>query len=145
MLDMPREIIPYIVLAEILSPAGQVRYRVVGGEMVTRFGFNFSGKTSSEIFSGTYRRFIEDTFALTYKSRRPVYSESTFRWDAEGYARTHRLFMPLSAKDGEPTHILIVQTWPDVPEGRTGTLPHRMIVDVDPKQSHRRVVSPING
>lgn len=111
---MPPEILPYLVLAEYLNPEGRVRFRLVGGKMEERWGHNFSGQTSDEIFSGSYREFLESLFETAYSSRIPVYSESVFRWDAGGFQRTERIMMPICFEiDGPPTQVLIVQNWPD--------------------------------
>lgn len=112
-LRMPRKIIGYVILAEYLNPEGLVRYRLVGEEMATKWGENFTGKTSEDTFSGSYRTYLEGLFKLTYESRRPVYSESVFRWDVGGVSKTQRLMMPFSEKrDQPPTRCLVTQVWP---------------------------------
>jgi hypothetical protein len=43
----------------------------------------------------------------------PVYSESVFRWDAEGFAMTRRLMLPLSHGERDRSaQVLSVQVWP---------------------------------
>ena len=134
LLDMPARIVPHVVLAEILAPSGLVRYRIVGEEMVERFGFNFGGKTSRQIFHGTYRTFLEDTFALLYRDRMPVYTESQFRWDNDGHALTRRLMMPLANDGDSPSHVFIVQTWP--PCSKDSFPARRMVIQPEQLEKH---------
>ncbi len=132
---MPREILPFILWAEFLSAEGLIRYRLVGEEMVRRWGHNFRGETSADLFSGSYRQFMESTFATCFEHRRPVYTESLFRWDVGGWRSTKRLMLPFAEKSGgPPAHCLIVQTWPEI---RSAADPRQMIDEVRDYQHTR--------
>ena len=112
-LNIPRSLFPYLVLADVLSPDGFMRFRLVGARMRDKWGADFNGKTSEEIFTGTYRQYIEGAFAQCIRDRLPVYSESHFRWDVDGYRRTRRLMLPIADEAGGPVQqVLTVQTWP---------------------------------
>lgn len=142
--EMPRAVVPYLVLAEYLDGNGRVRYRLVGERMVERWGSNFKGETSETLYSGSYRDFIEGCFALACRSRQPVYSESTFRWDVDGYAWTRRLMLPLCpSPEAPPVQCLIVQVWPS--GGRGDRLPLSEIVGRDPIVENDRMVLGARG
>ncbi|MDF1794892.1 MAG: PAS domain-containing protein [Thalassobaculaceae bacterium] len=117
-LRIPRPLFPYLVLADVETPEGRVRYRVVGHEMVHRWGTNFAGRGSDEIFGGDYRAYLENAFALAIENWLPVFTASRFRWDVGGYLRTRRLMLPIGATaQGPVTQVLVVQTWPNSPDG----------------------------
>ena len=125
-LRIPRHLSPYLILADVLSPDGRMRFRLVGSAMRERWGEDFQHKTSREIFTGTYRTYIEGAFALCIAERLPVYTESHFRWDVDGYLWTRRLMLPIGENpNSETVQVLVVQTWP----GSDGeTLVHPMVV-----------------
>lgn len=115
---IPAALFPYLVLADVENSKGRVRYRVVGNEMVHRWGQNFAGRRSDEIFSGDYRAYLENAFALAIDKRLPVYTASRFRWDVDGYLWTRRLMLPIGATPTGPVgQVLVVQTWPNSPDG----------------------------
>lgn len=112
-LRIPTELLPNVVWAEFLSPSGRMRLRLLGEEVVERFGRGLRGRSTAEILSGKYREFIESCFATAHQRRRPVYVESAFRGNAAGAPLTQRLIMPFVAReDGDVTQSLTVQIWP---------------------------------
>ncbi|WP_028795943.1 PAS domain-containing protein [Thalassobaculum salexigens] len=118
-LRIPPHLFPYLILAEVMTPQGRVRYRVVGDEMVHRWGTNFVGRRSDEIFSGDYRAYLEGAFALAIRHWQPVFTASRFRWDVGGFLWTRRVMLPIGATDQGPvTQVLVVQTWPNSREDR---------------------------
>lgn len=109
-LRFDRRALPFLVLADILDDRGLVKYRLVGEEMVRRWGSNFRGRRSDELFSGDYRVFLERGFALARSERCPIYSESIFRWNDGGSVRTSRLLLPFSEHpDSVPSRVAVVQ------------------------------------
>lgn len=103
-----------LILAEYLNDAGLVRYRLASEEMMHRWGENFRGRRSDEMFGGGYRAFLAQGFALARRERCPVYAETTYRWLGGGRGRSSRLLMPFSAEpDGVPVRVLIVEVFPD--------------------------------
>lgn len=139
-LNIPAPLFPYLILAEVLSDSGLVRYRLVGNEMHSRWGENFTGRTSADIFSGSYREYLESAFALCIAKRLPIFTASRFRWDQGGFLSTQRVMLPIAeasgtgspsadggaspgssdARDKSETvsQILVVQTWPNENEDR---------------------------
>jgi hypothetical protein len=115
-IDIPRNVLPHIVLAEFEQGNGRIFYRLVGTKMVQEWGEDFTGKYVDEIMQGTYRTFIEGLFKDVAAHRCAVYSESTFRWDVRGTVGTRRLFMPL-ANDGHVVNMVLIGqtfTWTEV-------------------------------
>lgn len=80
--------------------------------MVEQFQTDFTGRTTADVMSGSYRAYIENLFSRCLERQSPVYSESTFRWDAAGFATTRRLMMPLSRGGESAQMVLVAQTWP---------------------------------
>lgn len=116
---IPAQLFPYLILADVESPRGRVRYRVVGDEMVHRWGTNFAGRRSDEIFAGDYRVYLEDAFAMAIEHWLPVFTASRFRWDVGGFLWTRRVMLPIGATaQGPVTQVLVVQTWPNSREGK---------------------------
>lgn len=126
-IQLPRFILPHLVLAEPAEgKAGAIRFRLVGTAMVERFQTDFTGRTTADVMSGSYRIYIESLFSRCLEREAPVYSESTFRWDVAGFATTRRLMMPLSRGAESARMILVAQTWPS--QG-LGVLPAWKVID----------------
>ena len=110
---IPRTLFPYLILADVLSTDGHMQFRLVGAQMREKWGADFNRKTSHDIFSGSYREYIEGAFSLCIKQRLPVYTESHFRWDVNGYLWTRRLMLPIADEPlADTKQVLVVQTWP---------------------------------
>lgn len=99
-LTIPAKVLPYVVLADVVDGGRRIRYRLVGTNMVSEWGQDFTGCYLDEIMEGSYRAFLENLFADVVSRRCAVLSESAFRWDVGRATHTRRLFMPL-ASDGE--------------------------------------------
>lgn len=111
-IDMPRPLLPHLVIAELEPAPFRVRFRLVGTEMVTRYGRDFTGLTIEDFMTGAYADYISGLFRKVRDSGQPVYSESTFKWNDGGYGRTRRLMLPLSVDGGEAVQqVLVAQVW----------------------------------
>jgi hypothetical protein len=111
-LDLPPAIWPNLLLTEPAGP-GVWRYRLVGSAHVERYGMDFTGRTLHDIMQGSYREYMTHIYDAAFHDGVPVYSESVFRWDIEGFAMTRRLMLPLS--NGVPDRaalVFSVQVWP---------------------------------
>jgi hypothetical protein len=140
---IPRPLFPYLILADVLSRDGRVLYRLLGGEMTDRWGENFVGKTSEDMFSGDYRDYLHDSFALCIGERRPVFNASRFRWDVGGVFWTRRLILPIAdAETGEISQIMIVQTWPGIPKDAQLINPVTVMAGMDPEENLESQVIP---
>lgn len=104
---------PNLILSEPVAGSAAWRYRLVGSAHVERYTFDFTGKTTTEIMQGSYRDYMEQIYTTCRRDALPVYSESVFRWDAQGFAMTRRLMLPLSLEhEGQADMVLSVQVWP---------------------------------
>lgn len=120
-LDLPPALWPNLLITEPAGPdenrgenrGENWRYRLVGSAHVERYTYDFTGKTTGEIMHGSYRDYMNRIYATAFNEGVPVYSESVFRWDAQGYASTRRLMLPLSyGQTDRPALIFSVQVWP---------------------------------
>jgi len=128
-LHLPASVWPNLLLTEPVPGTTAMRYRLVGSAHVERYTFDFTGRTTAEIMQGSYRTYMEAIYTAALQYSAPVYSESVFRWDANGYAFTRRLMLPLRHRDtggGDGADMVFtVQVWPS-------TLPYlpRSIADL---------------
>ncbi|MFN4276971.1 MAG: PAS domain-containing protein [Ferrovibrio sp.] len=117
-LDLPPSLWPNLLITEPAESDGDNdgvnwRYRLVGSAHVERYTYDFTGRTTGEIMHGSYLDYMNRIYATAFHQRVPVYSESVFRWDVEGYAATRRLMLPIShGKPGVSARIFSVQVWP---------------------------------
>lgn len=96
-LDVPKHL-SSLILAEVIPP--DIRFRLVGTDMVEAWGADFTGSRLSEIMTGDYHDFIHGLFYACVKNRAPVLSRSRFQWDRGRAVDTVRLMLPFSAMEG---------------------------------------------
>jgi hypothetical protein len=120
------------VLVEFVGD--RVRYRLVGTELVRRFGRDFTGQYMDELMAGSYLAFIDDLFRKMREHRAPVFSESPYRWDVAGHRLTRRIFLPLG--DTEARMSLIGQTFG---EGYPSTDELKVLILTEPVVARRWV------
>lgn len=102
---------PHLLLVTVEAD-GRYRYRLVGTAHVERYRFDFTNRTIDEIASGTYLDYLNDLYREAVVRKSPVYSESLFRWDREGFAFTRRVMFPMTSKGMGVNMVLGVQVWP---------------------------------
>ncbi len=124
-IGMESAVLKSVALVEFIGE--RVRYRVVGTEIVRRFGRDFTGQYMDELMTGSYLAFIDDLFHNMREHRAPVFSESPYRWDVAGYRLTRRIFLPLG--DSEVRMSLIGQTFG---EGYPSTDQPRVLILTEP-------------
>lgn len=112
-LELPPWLWPNLLITEPAGDGANWRYRLVGSAHVERYTYDFTGKTTGEIMHGSYRDYMNRIYATAFDQCVPVYSESVFRWDVEGYAATRRLMLPIShGESNRPAMVFSVQVWP---------------------------------
>jgi hypothetical protein len=106
-LDIPR-LLKHLILSDVgatdVSPgdvgpgdgALAIRYRVVGTEIVTAHGSDYTGKTIEELTSGATLDYTRALYGIVVGRAVPVYSEGRFRWAQKEHRWTKRLHLPLS-------------------------------------------------
>lgn len=105
-IEIPK-LLKYLILADYDAASQDVRFRLVGSEMVDHWGHDFRNMHLHEIMSGEYYEYIHSLFVQTATEGRPLFSESVFRWDQGRAMRTKRLMLPL-ANDGHNTDAVLV-------------------------------------
>jgi hypothetical protein len=108
-LGMERAVLPFVALTDYVDGGRRIRCRLVGTEIVRRFGLDFTGRYTDEILAGSYLAFINGLFRQMREHRAPVYSESLYRWDVAGHRLTRRIYLPLG--DADVQMALIGQTF----------------------------------
>lgn len=100
-LDMPRRLLPHLALLEPTGRDGEIRFRLVGTELVQRFGRDATGKTSRELYGDTeYRQYVEQIYGSVIAQAQPLYVDNTRRFMEEGSGRVRRLLLPVAAEAG---------------------------------------------
>lgn len=97
---VPR-LLKYLILSDVGpvdAPGGgpAIRYRVVGTEIVTAHGSDYTGKTIEELTGGGTLDFTRRLYGTVITRVAPVYSEGHFRWANKEHRWTKRLHLPLS-------------------------------------------------
>lgn len=113
-LEMPRHVLPHLLLVELVGPMPRIHYRLVGTAITARYGEDFTGCWLDELAGVNYRDLLERLYRLMRETQRPVYVESLFRLDVETAAETRRLYLPLTGEDGASL-ALAGQTFPTYP------------------------------
>jgi len=98
--DLPRPALPYLMLLDVFDGGERFRWRLIGTEVVNRFGRDATGRFGDEVLSGEYLAFLISLVTHVCRCRAPVYSHSLFRWDGGRTLATTRLFIPLGDEAG---------------------------------------------
>ncbi len=110
-IDYPRAL-STLVLAEVM-PDGRICYRLVGTDMVSAWGADFTGKYLHEVMQGDYHDFIRSLFDDCIARRSPIYSHSRFQWDRGRAVDTRRIMLPFarSERPAEVGFVLVSQVF----------------------------------
>jgi hypothetical protein len=104
--EIPPRLLPHLLLGEISEPGARLRYRVVGTELVRRFGREPTGRYADEVLGKSQYAYFTSLIRDLCIERCPVYSEARFDWDAGGHVVTSRLLVPLT-RGGEETAMVM--------------------------------------
>jgi len=137
-LDMPRRLLPHLVLVEPTGQGREVRFRLVGTELVQRFGRDATGKTSPEVFTGPFLDYFEDLYATVFAKAQPLFVETQRNWMEEGHGRMRRLLLPVAA-DADPqdkapraAFVLSAVSWSSADAaGHQPTPPRQRLISVE--------------
>jgi hypothetical protein len=117
---IPR-LLKYLILAEVGDGGREIRYRLVGTEIVAAHGFDYTGKRVEQMISGTTLDFTRKLYGLVVTAAVPVYSEGQFQWAGKEHRWTKRLHLPLSRDGGVIDLVLVGQVF-EAEEAETGEL-----------------------
>jgi hypothetical protein len=116
--DIPRDILPDLLLTEVLRPDGgrRYRFRLVGSRVTELAGRDPSRQFLDEALPTAfgYRDYIIRLYDAIDDIRQPLYSRSsyiTFDTSQAPERETHRLMLPLLDDAGQLTHVLAAQVF----------------------------------
>jgi hypothetical protein len=102
-----KPLLPYVLLGEFKDDPVRLRYRLVGTEVVTIYGVDFTGRWLDELDFGDQ---VEQGWAAQYRtvfeSRRPLYGTARLHATSGMEMRYEFGLFPLGEEDGAPTHCL---------------------------------------
>ena len=105
-IDIP-EITPHLWLVDVEDDPPRYRFRLVGTEVVARYGADFTGKRLDEIDLGGDRETILLEYERARHSKAPRCSRHKYQLEQTGrYLIYERLLLPLS-DDGETVNMLL--------------------------------------
>lgn len=104
--EMPRDVLPHIVLIDVEDgPERRFRYRLVGTRVVSYYGEDWTGRYFDEIAEGAFHDAVEQAFGDVIASRAPHYAVLDEIWPS--VTRYSRLSLPVS-DDGANVNIIMV-------------------------------------
>lgn len=132
-LDMPRRLLPHLALVESAGQETSIRFRLVGTELVQRFGRDATGKTSRDLYGDCdYRRYLEQIYTDVMERAQPLYIDHTRRFTAEGSGRVRRLLLPVAGESGHANIVLSTISWNSIdPAGYQPTPPKQRQISVE--------------
>lgn len=106
-LEIPRHILPYLMLVELVDGPSKARYRLIGTAIVERVGVDQTGMFVHETIFGEYLDYIVDLQREACRHRTAVYAESIFRWNMGRSVISRRVLLPLTHGTWEPRMMLV--------------------------------------
>ena len=103
--DIPR-LLPKLMLADVQGCPSDIRFRLVGTEVVGRFGCELTGRRLKEMDCGEGTDQIADSYRQTVKQSEPQYTQCDFWIDPQRHIRMQQLLLPLS-DDGERVNMIL--------------------------------------
>jgi hypothetical protein len=106
-LEMP-DLLPWLTLVDAIwqGPRLRLRCRLIGTEVVTRFGRDITGLYAEEAYPEDYLAQVLETYGAIIESRRPQLSRHQIPIDGREHAEYDRLILPLAA-DGETVDMFL--------------------------------------
>jgi hypothetical protein len=104
--ELPAFVLPNLAMFDLVEGARRVRVRLLGTEVVARFGKDFTGSFIDEVMSGDYLDYVSGLCREVHARRAPVYTENLFRWQVRQDIVTRRLLLPLTNGTDEPAILL---------------------------------------
>lgn len=104
--DMPKFILPHLILYDVIGQGQRFRYRLCGTEVASRFGKNPTGQFVDTATGATYGDYLQSLFDEMCREKMAVYSESTFIWRSGCDLTVRHLGLPLADMQGAIDKIL---------------------------------------
>jgi hypothetical protein len=100
--ELAPELLPHLVLTDLLERGTRVRFRLVGTNVVKRFGFDPTGTYLGGEMSGGWYDFAGALYRLAYAERAPIEAASEFTWGPGRRLEAQHLLLPLSQDGPDP-------------------------------------------
>ena len=104
-LDVP-PILPNVVLVDVTGDPPRFRFRVVGTDIVSRYGAEFTGRDLEKVDLGNALGSVRSQYEETVRERLPTYCRHQIETAAGKLLRYERLLLPLAA-DGSHVNMLL--------------------------------------
>ncbi|MGO8918396.1 MAG: PAS domain-containing protein [Stellaceae bacterium] len=96
----PAEIARLLPNLQLIDVQGdQFRYRLVGTALVEAFGYDYTGKTPHELFTGPRADFVCALYRSVRDGRRPMFNRNRYTTTKDLDLIANRLYLPLSEDD----------------------------------------------
>ncbi len=105
-IDVPRDLVPFLILLDVLEAGRDFRYRVVGTGVVEAIGRDFTGETVSEYRQRHEPPAVAEGYRQVCATRTPDLYQGTLDSVGKGFIRYERLALPLAGDDGGIAYIL---------------------------------------
>ena len=96
------ELLPNLMLADLLDRGTHVRFRLVGTAVVKRLGSDPTGRYLDGEMRGAWFDQLGSLYRLVYAERAPVFAESEIQWGASRRLRALQLLLPLTQDGPDP-------------------------------------------
>jgi hypothetical protein len=101
-LEMRPDLLPHLVLTDLLDRGTRVRFRLVGTTLVKRWGVDPTGRYLGGELKGGWWEAFAAFHRLAYAERSPLYGESEFVWDGGRRLEARLLLLPLTQDGPDP-------------------------------------------
>jgi len=105
-LEMGPKLLPDLLLCDLFERGNKVRFRVVGTNVVRRWGFEPTAKYLDEDL-GPYFKLLGELHHACFAERAPIHSVSAFRWGINRELEAQHLLLPLSKGGIDPAIALV--------------------------------------
>lgn len=109
--DIP-SLLPHLLLADVEGEVADVRFRLVGTELVESFGGEFTGHHLSELDYGNEAEAVAESYARAINTGEPQFKISHFWTRDDRPRRIQQLLLPLS-EDGEHVSMILAGVYRD--------------------------------
>ncbi|MGH7087887.1 MAG: PAS domain-containing protein [Stellaceae bacterium] len=100
--EMGANLLPHLVLSDLLDRGTRVRFRLVGTAVVKRMGFDpTAGYLGAEPMGG-WADLLSALHRLVYAERAPIEAQSEFTWKPDRRLGVEQLLLPLSQDGSDP-------------------------------------------
>lgn len=104
--QVPRKLIPHLILLDVLGDRQSFRYRVVGTEVVSRIGREFTGETVQDYYGRHESPEVVDGYISVVERRQPHVYTASLQSIGKDFLTYDRLAVPLLDEDGKVAQIL---------------------------------------